>query len=58
MAKTEVNIPMQRLVGHMTITVNVTGVRAARMRLWIGIRLIRLAALIIGCGIKVDATCG
>lgn len=54
MAKTDVTIPIQPLIDNVTMTVNVSGVRAAQVQLWIGLQLIRLAARVIGCRIDVD----
>lgn len=48
-------ISMQEAVRAMTLTVEVTGVRAARARLWLGLKLLKLAARVIGCGIDIKA---
>jgi hypothetical protein len=49
-----ITVPASQLVGDVTMMINVSGVRAAQVRLWIGLRLIRLAARIIGCRLEVD----
>ena len=48
------NYPVTSAVKNMTLNVNVTGLRAWKWRVWIGLRLIRIAALIIGCGFHVE----
>ena len=37
----------------MTVHISMTGIRWFKLRLWIGSRLIKLAASIIGCGIEI-----
>jgi hypothetical protein len=49
-----VNYPIRKAVKNFTLTVNISGLRAWRCRVWIGVRLIKLAALVIGCGFHVD----
>ena len=54
MASTHVKIPIGPLMRRATICVDVTGVRTWRLRLWVGMRLIALAAIVMGCGIRFD----
>jgi len=51
---TTINYPSSRAVCNLTLRVNVTGVRVWRVRLWLGLRLIKLATMVIGCGFEVD----
>lgn len=52
MAVAEVNI--NRLMPHITLHVHIAGLGEFRARRWLAIRLIRLAAHILGCDIKVE----
>ena len=54
MAGTHIKFPVTRAMKNITLTVDLTWVRTWRVRLWIGQQLIKLAALVIGCGIRVD----
>ena len=36
----------------MNVTVHVVGIRLLRFRLWIGVRLIKLASMVMGCDIE------
>jgi hypothetical protein len=47
------NIKAVDAMRDMTITVRITGMKELRLRLWIGVRLVRLAARIMGMGIEV-----
>ena len=49
-----VKMPISRVTRDLTVRVDVTGVRAWNMRLWLGVQVIKLAARVIGCGIVVD----
>lgn len=49
-----ISIPIHDAVKDSTIYIDVTGMRSFRFRLWIGMQLFKLAAFVIGCGIKVD----
>jgi len=39
---------------NITMHVDVTGVRAWKIRVWVGRQLIRLAALVMNCNVVVD----
>jgi hypothetical protein len=39
---------------QVTLVVNVTGIRTWKLRLWLGLRLFRLAAFVAGCGVRFD----
>lgn len=49
-----VDFPMRNAMRNMTLNVNFTGVRRWRVRMWAAVQLVRLAAYVLGCGIKVD----
>jgi len=51
-----VNVPASAAMKQVTMTVNVkvTGLRVLRVRLWVACRLIRLAALAGGFGIRFE----
>lgn len=51
---TRIDVPMSQVMKDATFVVALTGVRAWRVRVWAGVLLIRLAAYVIGCGIRVD----
>lgn len=46
--------PAGHAMRHVTIRVDVTGVRTWRVRLWLGGLVLRLAARVMGCGIRFD----
>jgi hypothetical protein len=46
---------MRDVVGHMTLCLRLKGIRAFRWRLWLGLRLMRLAAAVIGAGLCIEA---
>ena len=51
-----VAVPMSAVLAKTTIALKVTGLYRARVRMWMGIRLMRIAALVIGCKIDLDLT--
>jgi len=48
------NIPVSSVMRNVTMHVTVSGVRTLRVRLWLAVWILRLAALVAGCGIRVD----
>lgn len=50
-----IEMPMKSDMAGVTLDVRVTGVRRARVRLWVGARLMRLAAAVIGCDIEITS---
>lgn len=46
------NIPASSLMKGLTLEVNLTEVKALRVRIWLGCWAFRIGARIIGCGIK------
>jgi len=38
---------------NVMLTVTMTGIKAFRVRCWLGAQIIKLAAIVIGCGISV-----
>ena len=49
-----VRVPMRSVTEHITMHVNVTGVRTWKIRVWVGTQLIRLAAFVMNCNVVVD----
>jgi hypothetical protein len=39
---------------NVTLVVNVTGVRTWKVRLWCAMHLLRLAAHVAGCGLRIE----
>lgn len=54
MASTHASVSMGSVMRNVTMKVRVTGVHTFRIRLWMGGLLIRLGAVVMGCGIQVD----
>lgn len=54
MAALHLKYPVAKAMRHVTMTVDLTGVRTWRMRLWLGGLLVQLAARVMGCGIRFD----
>ncbi|HKY80270.1 MAG TPA: hypothetical protein VJM09_02220 [Sphingobium sp.] len=48
------NISMPQVVRGITLQCSVTGVRRARLRIWLGAKMLKLAAAVIGCAVEVD----
>jgi hypothetical protein len=48
------SITMPELMRNITLHIRVTGQRVTAIRFWLGTRLLRLAAWVIGCGIEID----
>jgi hypothetical protein len=43
------NVNASDVMKRLTLEVNITGVRVLRARLWLGMRLMRLAVWVMGC---------
>jgi hypothetical protein len=54
MANADIDIKAGSVMRNVIMRVSVNGVRTFRLRLWLGVQLIRLAAVAMGCGIQVD----
>jgi tetrahydromethanopterin S-methyltransferase subunit B len=54
MASTHINVPISRITKDITMTLGVSGLRVMRFRFWVGSMVVRLAALIMGVGFKVE----
>lgn len=54
MASTHVSMSMGKLMKNTTMTVTLTGTKSFAVRQWIAIKLMQLAALVLGCGVVVD----
>lgn len=50
------DVPMSAVLAKTTLTVRLTGRRRARVRIWVGSKVLRLGAAIIGSEIDVDLT--
>ncbi len=48
-------INMANVISNVTINVRVTGMAVAKARLWAGAQVMKLAALIMGCDIELEA---
>jgi hypothetical protein len=56
-AKTNVNYDLRKLSKHVTLNVTMHLTREYKLRRWIATKLILLACLVLGCGIKIDEPC-
>ena len=56
MASTNLTLPVSDVLRRCTLNVRVrlTGLRIFALRVWLGTRLIRLAALVLGCNIAIE----
>lgn len=54
MASSEMKMPISRAMSFLVINVKLTGVRGWRVRVWLGLKLMTLAARVIGCGIHIE----
>lgn len=54
MASNIASIPIKSVLKNATLNVRLTGVKRWRVRLWIGMRLIRLAAWIMWMNIEIS----
>lgn len=45
-------------MSNHTLSVKVTGLQVMKARLWLGMRLLRLAAAVIGCKIEIECRGG
>lgn len=50
--KAEISMP--RMTRQITIEAVVTGVRRTKLRVWLGCKLMMLAAAVMGCNVEVD----
>lgn len=50
--KAEISMP--QAMRQITIEVVVTGARRTKLRIWIGQKLMMLAAAVMGCNVEVD----
>jgi hypothetical protein len=48
----DAKVQASELLRNMTLRVRLVGVKTMRVRVWIGTRVIRLGAAIIGCAIE------
>lgn len=52
MAEAVIHLP--DVIHMVTLKAKITGDRAFALRIWLGCKVMALAALIIGCGIEID----
>lgn len=48
-----IKLPMKECLRELTLTVEVSGIKTAKFRLWLGGLMLKLAARVIGCGIEI-----
>ncbi|UZW54964.1 hypothetical protein NUH86_16035 [Sphingobium sp. JS3065] len=48
------DITMPKVMSQVTIEATVTGVRRTRIRIWLGCKVMMLAAAIMGCNVEMD----
>ena len=51
-------INMGKVLRDVTVFVKIVGMKPARARLWAGAQVMKLAALIMGCDIEIEAEIG
>ena len=49
-----VKLPMREVVDELTVSIVLSGVGVFRVRMWVGVKLIQLAMLVIGCKGEVE----
>lgn len=54
MASTNVNVSAASIGRNIELTLTVTGLRVFRARWWVAAQLIRMAACVAGCDIRVE----
>lgn len=52
MASARIHIP--HVMSGLTLQVQVTGMAAMKIRLWLGLRMMKLAAKVMGTGIRIS----
>lgn len=58
MADLHTTVPMSAVTKNITLQVTTTGVQTFRARLWLAIKVLKLAAWIAGVGIVIDGHTG
>jgi hypothetical protein len=48
-----INVNAADAMKNITMTVRVTGMQQVKIRTWVGCQLIRLAAVVMGCGMVI-----
>lgn len=56
MASTDITMPASELAKRIKVDVRITGVRVLQVRVWFAIQLLKLAALVAGCGLTVHTS--
>jgi hypothetical protein len=49
-----VHVPADGLMGSLTMHVYVDGLKMLGARIWLGQQILKLAALVMGCGLRVE----
>lgn len=49
-----IHVPISELTGSITVVVTVKGLRAFNMRVWLGIQIMKLAALVLPFETRVE----
>lgn len=49
-----VNVRAASILRDVTLHVKLKGLRVLRMRIWLGTKLVMLAALVMGCNIDIE----
>lgn len=52
--KNSIDVPLSSVMKNMTLHVNITEVRSNKLRIWLGVKLIYVAALVMGTGFRVE----
>lgn len=47
------DVPVATAVKALTLKINITGLGVARLRMWIGTRIIKFGVLIVGCNAEI-----
>lgn len=56
MADLRAGISAPSIMRQITLDVKVTGVAVANLRIWLGCKVMMIAAVVMGCSIKVDVS--
>jgi hypothetical protein len=54
MPSTVVHIPVRSILNRVTMHVHVNGVKLWTARIWLGTKILKCAALVMGCGLRVE----
>jgi hypothetical protein len=54
MAEDVLTLKMSKLSKELKLNIRLKGVKTFRLRLWFGRQLLKLSAMVIGCGIEIN----